>query len=186
MSKVHLHPKFKAFADNYLVSGNASQSARDAGYSPASAGVTGSKLLKRPDIQVYLQAQAAKLTETTEDLQTKVLRELDTMAFTSIANFIRIDADGLPQVDFSNATEEQLRAIASVATKRRTATDKDGKTVVDEEAKFTMADKYRGLEMLGRHVGLFKADEQRVVVDVADRLLHARARMLRIQNGATE
>jgi hypothetical protein len=37
-----------------------------------------------------------------------------------------------------------------------------------------MADKYRGLELLGKTVGMFKSEEQRVVVDIADRLLRAR------------
>ncbi len=108
------------------------------------------------------------------------------MAFANIGDFIRVDDDGLPQVDFSGATPEQLKAISSIATKRRTTTDKDGRVTEDQESKFTMTDKYRGLELLGKHLGLFKEAEQRVVVDVADRLLNARMRMKQLENGEAE
>ncbi len=181
-----LSPKHKLFADRFLVCGVISQAARDAGYSSNSCHVTGNKLLKRPDIQHYLQSKASKLSQSTDDLQSRVTAELEALAFTNIADFIRIDSEGLPQVDFSNATPEQLRAITSVASKRSTTTDKDGNVTQKSESKLAMADKYRGLELLGKHLGMFKADEQRVVVDVADRLLAARQRMRTIDAEATE
>ena len=181
-----LDPKHKLFADKFLETGRIGQSAREAGYAESCANVTGNKLLKRPDVQQYLASKAAKLSTIVEDRQSKVIRELETMAFANIADFIRIDSEGMPQVDFSNATPEQLRAITSVASKRRTTTDKDGRVTVDKESRFTMADKYRGLEMLGKIEGLFKPEEHKVVVDVADRLLHARQRLNRLDNGEAE
>lgn len=100
------------------------------------------------------------------------------MAFANIADFITVDANGHPQVDFSTATPEQLRAITSVASKNRSIYDKDGRKVADEQtSRFTMADKYKGLELLGKHIGMFKEPETRVVLDVADRLLLARRRL---------
>lgn len=113
-----------------------------------------------------------------EELSNKVIQELHDMAFANIADFITVDEAGLPQVDFSTATPEQLKAITSIKTKLSTRYDKDGNQVgTEQEANFGLADKYRGLELLGKHLGLFKADEQRVVVDVADRLLAARRRL---------
>jgi len=107
---------------------------------------------------------------------------MEALAFANIADFITVDADGLPQVDFSRATEEQLRAISNVASKRTTRTDRDGGVTVEVSSRFAMADKYRGLELLGRSMGMFRDAEQRIVVDVADRLLHARARLANMRN----
>jgi phage terminase small subunit len=173
-----LQPKHKSFADSYLETGNASESARRAGYSAPSAGVTGSKLLRRLDVQQYLADKAAKLQSATDVTQDKVIEELSALAFANIADFITVDADGHPTVDFSTATPEQLRAITSVATKSRALYDKEGRVVGKEkQSRFTMADKYKGLELLGKHIGMFKEPETRVVIDIADRLLMARQRV---------
>lgn len=179
---VMLDPKHKLFADQYLLTGRISESARHAGYSGRSAHVSGNRLLKRPDVIAYLAQQAAKVTEQQEDLQSKVVRELTDMAFANIGDFITIDDEGIPQVDFTDATPEQLKAIASITSKTKTTHDKEGGVTVERDNRFAFADKYRGLELLGKHLGLFKADEQRVVVDVADRLLAARARLRQSQS----
>lgn len=176
-----IDPKHKKFADRYLVCGKISEAARHAGYSPQSAHVSGNRLLKRPDVQHYLAQQAAKVTKSEEDLQSRVLSELETMAFANISKFIRVE-DGVPQVDFSSATEEELKAIASVATKRKVTTGKDGSVTVETDNRFSMSDKYRGLELLGKHLGMFKEAEQRIVVDVADRLLAARRRLSQLSD----
>lgn len=181
--KVVLKPSHKVFADTYLVTGSIIKSAIKAGYSKTSAHVTGSKIIRRPDVQAYLQEKANKVSEETEDLQSRVLKEFETLAFANIADFIRIDKEGLPQVDFSSATPEQLKAITSVASKRETTRTRGGDVILKESSRFNMADKQRALENLGRHLGMFKEPEQRVVVDVADRLLIARQRFLAAENG---
>ena len=175
---VLLHPQHKLFADKYLSCGNITQSAKDAGYSERSAHTSGHRLLKRPDVQEYLAQRGEELSTETKDLQTRWLEETERLAFASIADFIRIDEYGKPQVDFSNATEEQLRAIAAVKSKSRKVYNNKGEHIATEdEASFVLGDKYRGLDMIAKHLGLYKAEEQRVVVDVADRLLAARQRL---------
>lgn len=182
-SPITLQPKHKLFADKYLVCGNASESAVHAGYSKRSRGVTGSKLLARPDIKLYLAEQTEKLSANTEDIQSRWLKEVEALSFASIGDFISIDEDGHPQVDFSTATPEQLKAIASVASKQRNYYDNRGNKIGDEKSsRFAMADKYRGLDMIARHLGLYKEAEQRVVVDVADRLLAARQRFAKLES----
>lgn len=52
-----LTPRQRLFVDAYLVSRNARQAARDAGYSPARAGMTGSDLLKNPKVAAALRAR---------------------------------------------------------------------------------------------------------------------------------
>lgn len=175
---VPLHPQHKAFADAYLETSKVSESARRAGYSAKSAHVSGNRLLKRPDVQGYLRTRMAEIDAEAEALGSKVIQELKTLAFANIADFITVNDDGTFNLDLSNASREQLKALSSVKTKTTKRYDGKGKHIAtDTESAFTIADKYRGLELLGRHEGLFKADEQRVVLDVADRLLEARKRV---------
>lgn len=180
---VAIAPHHKVFADEYLRTSNASASAKVAGSSARNLGVQGYKWLKRPDVQAYLAQRAEQLSkqlaenEEAEPLQLRLQQELEKMAFANIAKFIRIE-DGKPVVDFSTATEEDLAAITSVKTKTTRRYDGKGQHIATEDnADFTMADKYRGIELLGKTVGMFKSEEQRVVVDIADRLLRARGRV---------
>lgn len=80
MSK-KLTPKQKKFADNYIKSGNATQSAIDADYSKKTARSIGQENLTKPDIKSYIdermqQIEDEKIADATEVLQyfTSVLR----------------------------------------------------------------------------------------------------------------
>lgn len=53
--------KQKAFADNYIESGNAKQSAIDAGYSVKTAKSIGQENLTKPDLQSYIKAKLAEI-----------------------------------------------------------------------------------------------------------------------------
>ncbi|MGK4058292.1 terminase small subunit [Loigolactobacillus coryniformis] len=76
-----LTPKQKKFADNYIKSGNATQSAIDADYSKKAARSIGQENLTKPDIKSYIdecmqQIEDEKIADATEVLQyfTSVLR----------------------------------------------------------------------------------------------------------------
>lgn len=80
MSK-KLTPKQKKFADNYIKSGNATQSAIDANYSKKTARSIGQENMTKPDIKSYIdermqQIEDEKIADATEVLQyfTSVLR----------------------------------------------------------------------------------------------------------------
>lgn len=49
-----LTPKQKAFADEYMICGNATEAARRAGYSEKYAGCNADKLLKNTKITAYM------------------------------------------------------------------------------------------------------------------------------------
>lgn len=76
-----LTPKQKKFADNYIKSGNATQSAIDADYSKKTARSIGQENLTKPDIKSYIdermqRIEDEKIADATEVLQyfTSVLR----------------------------------------------------------------------------------------------------------------
>lgn len=182
---VPLLDRHKKFADEYLRTGNGSASVRATGSQTKSPGVLASKWLKRADVIEYLRVHATLLNtprdqvkEQGEELDNRIIGELDTLAFANIADLITIGSDGQPVFDLSNATREQLAAISNLKTKSTQRYDKDGKHIATEnELAISIADKYRGLELLGKYRGLFKADETRVILDVADRLLNGRRRL---------
>jgi phage terminase small subunit len=167
----------QAVADAVLRGESAEQAAILAGYAKKSARTTGPRVLRMPVVAEYIAAQRQKQSAKELSRREKILAELDKMAFANIGDLVTIDANGHPQVDFSRATPEQLAAVTSVATKRRVTRGPKGEEVEEQTAKFSMADKYRGLELLGRAEGMFKENEVKVTVDVADRLLAARQRL---------
>lgn len=73
MAKRNLTPKQRKFADEYIATGNAEQSAKEAGYS--ARGNT-SKLLQNTTIAEYIDKRMAELEEQAVASQTEVLKYL--------------------------------------------------------------------------------------------------------------
>ena len=173
------NPKHKMLADIYLRGGSATQAAIEAGYSVRTAGVQGAGILKRPEVAAYVRHHKATSTEITGISSEQITKELKSIALSNVADFTRLDDEGNLQVDFSRATREQLAAVSSVKTKHRTIYDNRGNAIATEQqSEFKLWDKLRAAELLGKDLGMFKEPEQRVVVDVADRLLRARSRVM--------
>lgn len=70
-----LTPKQKKFADNYIESGNATQSAIKAGYSSKTAKSVGSENLTKPDIKSYIEKKM-KEVESHKIMDAKEAMEL--------------------------------------------------------------------------------------------------------------
>jgi phage terminase small subunit len=60
---MRLHPKHQSFCEFYMVSGNATEAARAAGYAHDNAAGQGYRLLKRPEIQARLDEMTAEEDE---------------------------------------------------------------------------------------------------------------------------
>lgn len=80
-----LRIQWEKFADEYIISGNATQAAINAGYSKRSAKQTGSRLLTNPAIKAYIaermkELEAKSIADQTEILQylTRVIRDEET------------------------------------------------------------------------------------------------------------
>ena len=59
-----LTPKQKAFADEYLICGNAAEAARKAGYSNKTATVIGSENLSKPNILEYIAERQKQIEDS--------------------------------------------------------------------------------------------------------------------------
>lgn len=126
------------------------------------------------------------MAQKTDNIRERVIEELSAIAFANMKDFMRIDEDGNPIIDLSGATPEQLRVLNKVETKKRSVYSAKGEHLGDEvTVKIAKDDKLRGLQMLGQTIGLFKPEEVKVTVDVADRLLAARARLAQLPGYGT-
>lgn len=68
--------KQKKFADEYIISGNATQAAIKTGYSKKTARFTGAENLTKPNIKSYIDERMKKLEEEAIADQTEVLKYL--------------------------------------------------------------------------------------------------------------
>ena len=136
--------KQKRFVEEYLIDLNATQAAIRAGYSPDTAKSIGSENLTKPGIQARIAKAMAERSRRTGVNADRVIMELAKIAFVNASDVIDADtatvkADALP---------EDTAAIQSVKVKTF------GEDGLEREVK--MADKLKALELLGKHLGMFK------------------------------
>ncbi|MDB2135553.1 terminase small subunit [Enterocloster clostridioformis] len=136
--------KQKRFCEEYLIDLNATQAAIRAGYSPDTAKAIGCENLTKPDIRAHIDLVMAERSRRTGVNADRVIQELAKIAFVNATDVI----DPKTATVKENALPEDTAAIQSVKVKTF------GEDGLEREIK--MADKLRALEMLGRHLGMFK------------------------------
>lgn len=136
--------KQKRFCEEYLIDLNATQAAIRAGYSPDTAKSIGCENLTKPDIRAHIDRAMAERSRRTGVNADRVIQELAKIAFVNATDVI----DPKTATVKENALPEDMAAIQSVKVKTF------GEDGLEREIK--MADKLRALEMLGRHLGMFK------------------------------
>lgn len=144
--------KQQLFVDEYLIDLNATQAYIRAGYKNFdSAGVEANKTLNIPKVRAAVDAALAERSRRTGINQDRVIEEIAKLAFVNAADVIDVDsATVLP-----DAKPEDLACIQSVKIKRTTK----GKSVI-EEREIRFYDKKGSLELLGRHLGMFRDNVQ--------------------------
>ena len=142
-----LTKKQKIFVDEYMIDLNATQAAIRAGYSPDTAGSIGSENLKKPEIRARIEKAMAERSKRTGINQDRIIMELAKIALLNPKGLVNFDEATIKE----DATDEDVAAVASVKVKRFPTKDGEG---VEREVK--MYDKTKALELLGRHLGMFK------------------------------
>ena len=138
--------KQKIFADEYLIDLNATRAYRVAYPSvkkEEAAAVNGSKLLRNTKVAAYIQKRMKERQKRTEITQDRVLEELATIAFAKATDYAEVKEGQVIIKDTANLDEQQARAIAGI---------EEGKFGI----KVKLNDKEKALELLGRHLGMFK------------------------------
>src|SRR5258706_8279414 len=86
---------------------------------------------------------------------TRVLTELAKLAFANMLDYMRVGPDGDPVLDFSKLTRDQAAALVEVTVEDYLdGRGEDARQV--RRVKFKLASKLVALELLGKHLGLFK------------------------------
>ena len=138
-----LTAKHKRFCDEYLIDLNATQAAIRAGYSPKTACEQASRLLANVKVQDEIAIEMAERSKRTGINQDRVLMEIAKMAFVNIDDVIDLDTAKVKRT----ATKEDLACIQSVKIKP---------TEFGTEREIKLCDKKSNLELLGKHLGMFK------------------------------
>lgn len=136
--------KQERFCEEYMIDLNATQAAIRAGYSPRTANEQAGRLLVNVSIQnriAQLQAEQSRRTGISAD---RVVRELAKVAFANAGDIIDPRTASLK----SNADRDDLAAVQSVKVKMF------GEDGLEQEVK--LADKLRALDLLGKHLGMYK------------------------------
>lgn len=144
--KAKLTEKQQRFVDEYLIDLNATQAAIRAGYSVKTANEQGSQNLAKLSIQQAIAEQMAERSKRTGINQDRVVLELAKIALVKMTDIV--DSQGRIK---SDASPDDLACIESVKYKE---SESDTGSSVEREVK--IASKLKALELLGKHLGIFK------------------------------
>lgn len=161
-----LAPTKKTFVDHYIAEGHAARAYlltwphyKD---KPASAlRVRVWELAHEPLVQAAIAERqreiAAKIAITPE----RVLQEIAKIAFFNRAKIMRVAADGTPYYDFSDVTEDDWAAIATVSVKEfKDGRGDDARDAI--EIKIGEHSKTDALEKLAKYFGMYAPERHEV------------------------
>lgn len=138
--------KQKIFADEYLIDLNATRAYKVAYPSvkkDETAAQAGSRMLRNVKVAAYIQERMEERQKRTEITQDRVLEELAAIAFARATDYAEVKGECVCIKDTDTLDEQQIRAIAGI---------KEGKYGIE----LKLNDKEKALELLGRHLGMFK------------------------------
>lgn len=154
-----LTPKQQRFVAEYAVDLNATQAAIRAGYSEKTAKSIAQENLTKPDIASAIQELLDARADRTGVTQDRVIAELAAIAFSDVSDFASWGEDGeLQMLASADLSEEASAAIREVYSTTSTVTFQDGGERSTVYKKVKQHDKLKALELLGRHLGMFKKD----------------------------
>lgn len=129
-----MNQRKRAFCEAYLISGNATDAAREAGYSPRSARSIGQRLLTFDDVREYLEQRNQEISaantaqmEEVRQFWTATMRdenmkpadrlkasELLAKTYGAFLERLEVDADVKTREAMASMTEEELRTLAQM------------------------------------------------------------------------
>lgn len=151
-----LTPKQKIFADEYLIDLNATRAYKvvyPKVKKDESARVNGSKLLTNTNVVAYIDERMKEREKRTEITQDRVLQELAKLGFFDVRKLF--DSEGKP-VGVAELDDETAACIAGLDVMEAYEGTGENKEFVGYIRKYKLADKIKALELLGRHLGMFK------------------------------
>lgn len=142
-----LTEKQKRFVEEYLIDLNATQAAIRAGYSVKTANEQGAQNLVKLSIKEEICKAMAERSKRTGINQDRVVMELAKIAFVNAKDLINTEDASVR----SDASQDDLACIQSVKVKQSFSDKGD---ITEREVKLN--DKMKALELLGKHLGMWK------------------------------
>lgn len=142
-----LTEKQKRFVEEYLIDLNATQAAIRAGYSVKNPDKIGSELLGKTRVSEEISKAMAERSKRTGINQDRVVMELAKIAFVNANDLINPEDASVRK----DASKDDLACIQSVKIKQ-SFSDKGDMT----EREVKLNDKIKALELLGKHLGMWK------------------------------
>ena len=118
----------RKFCDEYLISGNATDAAIKAGYSPKTAKQTGSENLAKPDLRAYIDEQLAKIHSAKIADAEEVMKYLTSvMRGEHTEQVLKLVGEGVQTVtDIDVSAKERLKAAELIGKRYGLFTEKVG------------------------------------------------------------
>lgn len=138
--------KQKRFCDEYLIDFNATRAYKVAYPSckkDETASSAGSRMLGNVKVKEYIEKRQKDAQKRTEVTQDKVIQELAAIAFSNATEFASVKGNRVKIRNTEDLGENVKKAIVGI---------KKGKNGIEIKT----ADKTQALELLGRHLGIFK------------------------------
>ena len=151
-----LNTRQQMFVSEYVMSNNAHDAVRRAGYSGNETRVQASRLLTNADVQAAIAVRRRQLAKSTDITPEKVLIEFGRLAFSDIRDYLQWDEHGVTLVPSCDLTDDQARAIIEIS---ETTTPKGTKTV-----RFKLSSKQSALEQAAKLMGMVKTEISATVV----------------------
>lgn len=129
------------FVEEYLVDLNATQAAIRAGYSEKTAYSVGNENLSKPEIKSAIDAEMARRSQATAITAERVLKELAKVAFFDKRKLFDTTGQFIPP----NKWDAELGAVVT--------SFEHGPAGLQ---KVKIADKLDALQLIGRHLGMFR------------------------------
>ncbi|MHB9902062.1 terminase small subunit [Clostridium botulinum] len=157
--------KQKKFCDEYLIDLNVTQAAIRSGYSKKYAMAHAYELLDKSKIKEYIDKKMKDREKRTEITQDKVLQELAKIAFVNGADFAKVVEKSYMKPIYDkegNKIDEEEVFYKDVELTLTDDLPEDKKKAIAaiKQTKFGIevasCDKVKALELLGRHLGMFK------------------------------
>lgn len=149
-----LSQREELFVHAYLASGNATDAAKQAGYSPNGAKERGSEMLKRANVVAAIQAAKTRIVKKYNATAERVIEEMAVIAFSDRRHYQLTDSGHL--VLAAGAPDEAMRAVRKVKREVRVIPQKDAEPITVVKAEFELWSKDSQLRNLGEWHKLFK------------------------------
>lgn len=152
----------KRFCDEYLIDLNATRAYKVA-YprckKEETANAASSRMLRNVKVQEYISKKQQEIEKRTEVTQDMVIKELAKIAFLDIR---KLYTENGQLKNISDIDSNTAGAISSLETLEEYEGYRDDREKIGDTQKVKLLDKTKALELLGRHLGMFK---EKVTID---------------------